>query len=560
KWYGRLLSAHPRSVLAPEARVGLLAAYLAAESPQTLLRRAREFLKEAGSDEERSRILRLAARAHLALDEPVPAFLRFGEAARLAPEPLARDIAGQMTALAGEMTNEELAEAGSRAVGCTAGGVFAVEAAKRGLEVKQYKETGELLEAFMERCEGHFMAREAAETMKRLQDVTRFEPGLLGCLVPLSGPYASLGEAVLAGVEMAVAEHNEKDPEHPVTLLVEDSKADPEAASAGLLTLADEGVALVVGPLAAAGSVADLARELEIPTVVFTQKDLALSEEGYLFRNYLTPLLQAGTLAEYCTRALGLKRFAILHPDDDYGNTYMSRFFEQVVLRGGIVTGVEAYSPGETDLAGPIKRLVGTYYDRPKSRALTLWEKTLKASFSVVEEAEAAEEPPEEEEEKPEAIVDFDALFIPDVPQQAGLILPQLPFHDVTGAMVVGTNLWHSPTLVDIAGRYGRGAVCTDVFYPDSGDPAVARFVRRFRKAWGRKPGALEALGYDTAGLALKAMARPGVDSRPALRRALVDMEPYHGITGETSFSPTGEAEKTLYLLKATARGFEQLR
>jgi branched-chain amino acid transport system substrate-binding protein len=66
---------------------------------------------------------------------------------------------------------------------------------------------------------------------------------------------------------------------------------------------------------------------------------------------------------------LGASRFAILYPEENYGSRYMNLFWDQVVEHGGVVNGVEAYDPGGTDFAKPIKKLAGIFYDVPADLA-----------------------------------------------------------------------------------------------------------------------------------------------------------------------------------------------
>jgi len=574
-WHRELLARFPGSVYAPDARVGLLQSYLDAGSPRALLREAPGLLATAGSDTERSRILALEGRAALEAEAPAQAFGYYGQAAAMAPESAQAELAGSMARAAALFSDADLAVAGHESSGCISRTVATWESAGRLARAGRFKEAAARLQEVQDACPGSPLAPETEARLARVLQMASFRPDVLGCLLPLSGPYARFGESVLAGAELAVSLHNLAHPGRELSLLVEDSRARAADADRGLLALADQGAALVVGPMVTAESVGDLARELGIPAVVFTQKDLNLAEGGFLFRNYLTPRLQAEALVSYFTDVLSLSRFAVLYPEDDYGRTYMNAFWDAALERGGILTGVEPYPPGQTDVGDPIRRLVGLFYERPEEPgdSPTVWEELDAQARAARQQAaldrglEPLDDPDQESEvsgkegeEEPDAVVDFQALFIPDVPQQAGLILPQLPFNDVTGVLVAGTNLWHSPTLVDLAGRYGRGALCPDLFWAGSRDPLVAEFVARFQEAFGREPGVMEALGFDTVRMALAALSQEGVTSRKALRDALVNMGEFRGVTGRTSFSENGEARKTLFLLKATSKGFVEVR
>jgi len=164
------------------------------------------------------------------------------------------------------------------------------------------------------------------------------------------------------------------------------------------------------------------------------------------------------------------------------------------------------------------------------------------------------------EDEEPEPIVDFDAVFIPDSPGKVGLIAPQLLYHGVEDVLLLGTNLWHSPKLIQIAHEYVQGAIIPEGFFADSSLPQVANFVKNYENVFGVRPGYLEAQAFDTAWLMCEATNTPGVESRMALKVALAGISDFSGVTGVTAFDETGEVEKAAYLLKIEGRRFTQIR
>ena len=53
--------------------------------------------------------------------------------------------------------------------------------------------------------------------------------------------------------------------------------------------------------------------------------------------------------------------------------------------------------------------------------------------------------------------MDFDAVFIPDTYNMVGLIAPQLRFYGIEDVLLLGTNLWHSGHLMEMARKYVQG-------------------------------------------------------------------------------------------------------
>jgi len=171
--------------------------------------------------------------------------------------------------------------------------------------------------------------------------------------------------------------------------------------------------------------------------------------------------MQVNALVTYSIHNLGIKHFAILYPDDNYGTKMMNMFWDEVLRQGGQIRGVESYSGKQTDFGREIKSLTGL-------------------NFSEEDEASG---------EKPVPIVDFDALFIPDSCFTLSMIAPQLAFYDITGVQLLGTNIWNSQDILKENSEYLEGAVFTDCFFlrqrPPGGQDLYRSFLCRVRQGTG---------------------------------------------------------------------------
>jgi len=175
------------------------------------------------------------------------------------------------------------------------------------------------------------------------------------------------------------------------------------------------------------------------------------------------------------------------------------------------------------------------------------------------EELELRNDPENDKPFEQAAIVDFDALFIPEGPEKASLILPQLTYHDVIGVHLLGTNLWHSDKLVASAGRHVEGAIMPDIFFSKSQTPEVKKFVADYRSMFNEEPGFLAALSYDTAMMLFDIVSRPEIRFRMMIKKELADGRPFSGATGLTHFGPDGDVVKQLFLLKIYGGRFVEL-
>jgi branched-chain amino acid transport system substrate-binding protein len=384
--------------------------------------------------------------------------------------------------------------------------------------------------------------------LSRLRELRDVDMRAVGCVLPLSGRYREYGDRVLRGMGMAA--QGSGTGANGVRLVVQDSGSDPATAAAAVreLTLTQK-VAAIIGPLSrqAAEAAASEAQQLQVPIVTLTQRREIIQVGDYVFRDFLSNEQQVRALAEYAVLGLGLRRFAILYPQDAYGGRLTQLFSDEVSRLGGEVKGTEAYSTSQTDFAYQIKKFLGLS---------SSGEKTGPAEVGLP--GEDTEGPDEQQElgSLPETAiqVDFEAMFIPDGYDKVGLIAPQLAYHDLTGIRLLGINLWNSPKLLEMAGPYVEGAVFVDGFFPDSQRPMTRQFVQSYQEIFGEIPGYPEAHGYDVMRLVMATLEERGVTTRPRLREALLAVRDLPGVEGTATMTPTREVERQPFFITVQKR------
>jgi len=386
----------------------------------------------------------------------------------------------------------------------------------------------------------------------KLRTLTDVDMKAVGCLLPLSGRYKGYGDLVLRGIGMAAQGSGGGD--SGLRLVVNDSGDDPATAAAAVRELAlTEKVAAIIGPLSrqAAEAAAKEAQQLQIPIITLTQKREISQVGDYVFRDFLSNEQQVRDLAEYAVLELGLRRFAILYPQDAYGSRLMQLFRYEVGRLGGEIRGVEAYDASQTDFAHQIKSLLGLGSSRQKVGPS---EVGLPGEDTESPDERADQEQSQGSGPKTNGAADFEAIFIPDGYERVGLIAPQLAYHDLTEIRLLGTNLWNSPKLLDMAAPYLEGAVFVDGFFTDSQRPLTRRFVQTYREAFGEMPGYPEAQGYEATRLLIAALGQPGVTSRYHLREALLAMRDLPGVEGMATMTAAREVERQSFLITVQKR------
>jgi len=397
------------------------------------------------------------------------------------------------------------------------------------------------LETFLSQYPDHPYYLETVELVEAIKR-SMFKREIIGCLLPLTGRYAIFGQRALTGIQMAIEELSNKYSKK-FKIIIIDTKADPEIAAQGVRKLHKENVAGIIGPLLSIDKAGIEAQKLKIPLIALTQKSDFPLKGDYLFANFITPRMQVQTLGAYLFQELGIKKVAILYPDEKYGKIYMELFWDIVDQYSGEIVGVESYDGRKTDFKEPIQKITGEFYTIPDF----LKPDTVEPEYMEFSPLDIQEDPDEEKEEKIE--IDFQALFIPDSPSIVNMILPQLAYNDATDIYLVGTNLWHHKSILKDARGYNKNAVISDGFFNESQKPAVIEFTDRFQSLFDIKPKFLEAISYDTASMLLTFAMDESIDSRQALKDSLQGRRIFEGVTGKTVFDENGIAHRQLFLM-----------
>ncbi len=386
--------------------------------------------------------------------------------------------------------------------------------------------------------------------------------GTLGVVLPLSGPFASYGEQCLRGVLMAAEVFSGSSETGPnVRLEIRDSAGNADQAAQAVIGLeADSEVSAIVGPLLGgeSESAAGVADRRGIPLVSLTAREEVARGRPGVFRMGRSTRAEVQVLADYAVRN-GHARFAILYPDDAYGQGLKDLFWDAVERRGGHVVGVSRYDPKSTDFADGIRSMIGFALlgdeekEALKERRIMLSraKKLPPEGAALLREEAKLLVGPEGDPLPP--IVDFDALFIADSHSKAALIAPQLAFHEIVDVRLLGANGWNHPDFLKIGRKHVDGAVFAEAFYPQSKAPVVADFTRRYTALYDAPPDALAAQAFDATNLLLVQLAR-GHRDRDDLRDGLRTTRAYPGASGVTTMMSDGNAQKRPFLLGVQGR------
>jgi ABC-type branched-subunit amino acid transport system substrate-binding protein len=354
----------------------------------------------------------------------------------------------------------------------------------------------------------------------------------IGVMVPLKGPNSVYGDMVIRGLNLAMADWRNTHANDNITLDIKDAGLDPDTAAGSYNQLVKrDGVLAIVGPLGAQANrtVIPLADRQGVPMLSLTQKEEGTGSDTFVLHAFIDSRDLVNTLVHYCMEKRHFKRFACLYPDDRYGQKLSKIFAETVQKNGGQMMASASYTEKSTDFTASLKTLM----DISKKNA-----------------------PLESIDGTP-----FDALFIPDQVSTLSLIAPQLPYNNIVGTTLLGTNLWSEPALVQAGGVYVDHALFATSFYPQSNNPKVQAFVKEYEAQYHAPPSYLEAQAYDALTMLLQAKsALGGAVNRNSLFQSLLEQaKKFDGVTGHYTVSPGGDLVRQYSVFQVKGGSIEQV-
>jgi branched-chain amino acid transport system substrate-binding protein len=355
-------------------------------------------------------------------------------------------------------------------------------------------------------------------------------------LLPLSGPNAAIGRAMLDAAQMALFDIAD---EHFV-LLPRDTEGTPEGASrAASAALADH-AELILGPLLAGEveAVKPLAHQAGISMVAFSTAD-QLAGDGTFLLSF--PPRQSVNRVVAFAHERGATRFAALAPATPYGQLVTDALRNAASAVGASVVQTETYDPSATDFRPVVRRLAN--FDerraglaRTRAQLQAAGDEASRQALQRLSGRETAGDLP------------FDAVILPDGGGQLKAVASLLPYYDIDPAKVrvLGTGLWDEPGL-------GTEPALVGGWFAAPPPAARGEFERRFRELYNQAPPRLATLGYDATALAaILARKSRGTAFTP---ESLADPSGFAGVDGIFRFRPDGLVERGLAVLEIDRTG-----
>ncbi|MGG5886813.1 penicillin-binding protein activator [Falsiroseomonas sp. HC035] len=314
-------------------------------------------------------------------------------------------------------------------------------------------------------------------------------------LLPLTGPQAPLGQAMLNAGYMALFDESQSG----IELAPRDTGGTPAGARDAARAAIADGARVLIGPLTSAevAAVAEPARAAGVPVLAFTNDSQRAGAGVWVLG--ITPRQQVRRVVA-AAAAQGVQRFALGAPDNDFGRALAE------ALRGatgdlGLPPPSIALHPANSD---PGMAASGARISGGRAEAVLIGEAGDRARrFAATWVAEA----------------------------QAGGQTPRL----------LGTALWLNDTAL------GREPALEGAWFAGPDGRARARFEARYRDAFRETPPRVAATAYDAAAIATRSL-RSG-----ALPGQVTGGEGFAGADGPLRLLPDGQTLRGLAVYAVSA-------
>ncbi|WDZ81473.1 branched-chain amino acid ABC transporter substrate-binding protein (plasmid) [Ensifer adhaerens] len=340
---------------------------------------------------------------------------------------------------------------------------------------------------------------------------------------PLSGPQSVIGEGIMMGAQLAVAEFSKEvgDLGYQIVLQPEDDQATPnvgvananrilnDAAVLGVVAHYNSGVAIPSSEVYAKDNLVMVSPAATNPTLTEQESTRAIAN-----RICGRDDIQGPAGANFAAETLKAKKVYIINDKSAYGSGIAQTFEEAMKKNGAEVVLSTGVDQNETDFSSILNR---ARIDKP------------------------------------------DLVYYGGTYPQGGLIIKQMRQKGLKAAFLGGDGL-DSGDLQKIAGAESMtGVYFTTTALPLSQMKEAAPFVESYKARFSKDPEVYSVYGYDSAHVIISAItaavkAKDGEMPTRAEVAAAVRQTNFTGITGPISFTKKGDVATAKYVVIEAAK------
>jgi len=348
--------------------------------------------------------------------------------------------------------------------------------------------------------------------------------GPVALLVPLTGDFAPVGQALVNAAKLAFAGSGAP------ALDIRDTGGTPAGAVTAAQAAIAAGDGLILGPLTSAEThaIAPIAQAASVNVLAFTN-DSSAAAPG-IWTMGITPDEQVSRIVS-AAAAAGRTQLAALLPDTDFGHSLGTALQAATAAQGEPIPNLTFYESGFSNLNQSIRDL-SDFQDRGAGL-----EAQIKAAKDLDTPAGNQKARDLAHQQIPPPA--FNALFIGATQaDELAEIATLLPFYSVSSPQVqfLGPALWAS-----VAPAMGSNGVYNGALYAAPDPATAAPFDQKYQTAYGSAPPAIADVGFDAAAIAVLAASQGGYTSG-----VLTQPSGFSGLDGVLRLEPSGKVQRGL--------------
>jgi len=327
------------------------------------------------------------------------------------------------------------------------------------------------------------------------------EPIKIGVVSTLTGPYAEWGTFQVNGLQLALEDIKKAGGimGRPVELQIEDNAStNPGTVLAFTKLFTDPGIKAIVGPIASTQiqAASPAIAKSGIPTMIGgTDPSLTRINNKWVFRGRPNDLYSSKVIADFGVNTLKLKKWAIVHATDAFGNggakaltDELQKFGITPVLDQGYTSNSQDFAPVVLAVKKSGAEVLGTYMT---------------------------------------------------VPADQGIFAKQLRQLGVN-IQWIGSPTTAAVTTRSLAGEALYGAYAVADFNADANEAARA-YTKRYFERYGIYPDNFSSWAFDALNILALAMNNANSTEAEAIRKAILAIKGYKGLEGTYDFDARGD-------------------
>ncbi len=338
----------------------------------------------------------------------------------------------------------------------------------------------------------------------------------VGSIEIMSGPAASYGQSIAAGLKLGFGEVNEKGVlgGQKIVLTLEDTGGNKDSAIAAARTLIGrDKVVAIIGPTLSTEmfAVGPIANQRGVPIIGTSTTAEGITAIGPdVFRVSLPEAVVIPvTFAQ--VKARGVKSVALMYANDDaFSKSGHDAMVRAAKADGMTIVADESFGSRDTDFSAQLTKVI---------------------------------------ELKPDALA-----ISGTVEPTSGILLAAKTLGLPAKTLLIGGNGANSPKLGEIAGAAADGLIVGSPWSLGKDDPLNKAFVENYTKAVGKPPDQFAAQAYDAAHILGAAIDASGDGTSAHIRDALLKVH-YTGVTGPFSFDANRDPARTEGVVVLEMRG-----